>query len=148
MTAYGAALTRHTRPYDGVLDALAALRAQGVRLGVVTNKPAGFSLRLLQQLDLLRWFEVVVGGDTLAQAKPHPAPVLHALQQLQVPAEAALMVGDGRNDLLAAAAAGCASVLVRYGYDLAGALATGITPLLTTDSLVALPALVENQNHD
>ncbi len=146
--AYRRDLTRYTRPYPGVIDCLAALRARGVRLGVVTNKPIDFTWPILHALDLQRWFEVVVGGDSATQAKPHAAPVLQALHALKVPPERALMVGDGRNDLLAAAAAGCASVLVRYGYDLAGAEATGIRPLLSTDSLVALPALIENPEHD
>lgn len=147
-TAYEACVVATTRPYPGVPDMLAQLQGLGVRLGVVTNKPAAFTASILAALDLARWFEVVVGGDSLPVAKPDPAPVQHALTQLGVAPERALMVGDGRNDLLAAAAAGCASLLVRYGYDRAGAEACGVVPWHAADTLVGLPALIENRDHD
>jgi phosphoglycolate phosphatase len=135
-------LCQQTRPYAGVLDALSALRGHGLRLGVVTNKALEFTLPILAGLDLARYFEVVVGGDSLPQAKPHAAPLLYALQRLQCPPERALMVGDGPHDLLAAHAAGCPAVLVSYGYGHAEAHAADVQPLRVVDSLLELVGLI------
>mgnify|MGYP002137094179 FL=1 len=62
------------------------------------------------------FFAATVSGDTLAEKKPHPAPLHHACRLLGVPAEAALMVGDSANDAEAARAAGMPVLLVTYGY--------------------------------
>ena len=62
-------------------------------------------------------FELVVGGDTCTERKPHPEPLLHALRSLGVSAQAAIMVGDSSNDVDAARAAGVPVVVVPYGYN-------------------------------
>jgi phosphoglycolate phosphatase len=110
-------LCERTRLYDGVADCLAELRSQELPLGVVTNKPERFTQPLLAALGIARDFAVVVGGDTLAQKKPHPAPLLYAAEQLGVAPAAVLMVGDSRNDVLAARQAGMPVVCVPYGYN-------------------------------
>jgi hypothetical protein len=66
-------------------------------------------------MGIARFFRVTVSGDTLADKKPHPAPLLHACARLAVPA-AALMIGDSANDAEAARAAGMPVLLVTYGY--------------------------------
>jgi phosphoglycolate phosphatase len=71
----------------------------------------------LDRLRLADYFAVVVSGDTLAQKKPDPAPLLHACEQVGAPAAQALMIGDSRIDVEAARAAGCAVVCVSYGYN-------------------------------
>lgn|SRR5690625_988493 len=114
---YARHLTDRSRLYDGAREALASLRAQGLLLGLVTNKPERFIAPLLSSLAIEADFSVVVGGDTLAQKKPHPAPLLHAAQQLKVEPEAVLMVGDSRNDVLAARHAGMRVLCVPYGYN-------------------------------
>ncbi len=116
LALYEANASDLTRPYPGAVQTLEALQAKGLPLAVVTNKPAAATATVLEALDLARFFNVVVGGDTLAQRKPHPAPILHALEGLGVPAEAALMVGDNHHDISAARAAGTAAVAVTYGY--------------------------------
>ena len=116
LALYEANASDLTRPYPGAVETLEALQAKGLPLAIVTNKPAAATATLLEALDLARFFHVVVGGDTLAQRKPHPAPILHALKGLGVPAEAALMVGDNHHDIGAARAAGTAAVAVTYGY--------------------------------
>jgi phosphoglycolate phosphatase len=102
--------------YPGAREALAALHAAGVPLGVVTNKYHRFATGLLQRLDLARYLRVVVGGDTCERRKPDPMPLHHACAQLGVAAADALMVGDSANDVEAARAAGMPVVLVPYGY--------------------------------
>ena len=110
-------LDRHSRLYPGVEECLRALQAHGLALGLVTNKPERFVAPLLDSLGIADCFAVTVGGDTLAEKKPHPAPLLHAARQLGVTPEATVMVGDSRNDVLAARRAGMAVVCVPYGYN-------------------------------
>jgi phosphoglycolate phosphatase len=103
--------------YPGVVEGLESLKSQGVRLGVVTNKPEAFTHPLLKQFELARFMSVVVGGDTCATKKPDPAPMRYACEKLGVPPEDALMVGDSGNDCLAARAAGMRVWVLPYGYN-------------------------------
>jgi phosphoglycolate phosphatase len=103
-------------PYPGAREALASLHAAGLPLGVVTNKYHRFATGLLRRLGLAGYLRVVVGGDTCERRKPDPMPLLHACAQLGVAPATALMVGDSRNDVEAARAAGMPVVLVPYGY--------------------------------
>ncbi|MBP6019099.1 MAG: phosphoglycolate phosphatase [Burkholderiaceae bacterium] len=103
--------------FDGVLDGLQAFARAGVGMAVVTNKQTAFTVPLLQQTGLADYFDAVVCGDTCAEKKPHPMPLLHACQLLGVVPEQALMVGDSVNDALAARAAGMAVVILPYGYN-------------------------------
>ena len=102
--------------YDGVLPALEALREEGILMACVTNKPAAFTGPLLERMGLAGFFGVTVSGDTLAEKKPHPAPLLHACRLLGADAGDALMIGDSANDADAARAAGMPVLLVTYGY--------------------------------
>lgn len=117
MAAYAQANGRDGRIYPGVDLLLEHYRAEGVPMAVVTNKPAGFTHALLDQLQLSRYFPVVVAGDTLEQRKPHPAPLLHACDRSGVQPGSALMFGDSRVDVEAARAAGCPVICVSYGYN-------------------------------
>jgi phosphoglycolate phosphatase len=105
------------RAYPGVEEGLAQLHARGKRIAVVTNKARYAAAALLVHLGLSRWVDVVVGGDTAEHRKPHPQPLLHACQELQVAPAEALMVGDSATDVLAARAAGMRIVCVPYGYN-------------------------------
>src|SRR5262245_42980764 len=69
---YGERLTVHTRPYDGLIDALSALRSEGRDLAVLTNKPGRPSREILDRLELTPYFSQVIGGDTAAGRKPDP----------------------------------------------------------------------------
>jgi phosphoglycolate phosphatase len=106
-----------TQVYPGVLQTLDWLREQGVELAVVTNKPERFVAPLLDEKGLGGYFRWIVGGDTLPQQKPDPAALLHVMRLAQVSAEQALFVGDSRNDVLAAKAAGVTCVALSYGYN-------------------------------
>lgn len=116
LAIYEANAAEATRPYPGVAETLAALKARGLPLAVVTNKPAAATAAVLEALGLAPFFQAVVGGDTLLERKPHPAPLLHALAALGVSPGEALMVGDNHHDVKAARAAGAAAIAVTYGY--------------------------------
>ena len=106
-----------TQVYPGVQATLDWLREQQVELAIVTNKPERFVAPLLDEKGLGGYFRWIVGGDTLPQQKPDPAALLHVLKLARVDAAQALFVGDSRNDVLAAKAAGVPCVALSYGYN-------------------------------
>ncbi len=108
---------QHSVVYPGVEDCLAQLAEQGCRMAVVTNKPEQFVAPLLEQMGLEHWFDLTIGGDTLAVKKPDPAPLLHAMETLNGTRGTTVMVGDSAADVNAALAAGIPCVAVRYGYN-------------------------------
>lgn len=103
--------------YPGVMEGLEYLKARGVPMGVITNKANVFTDQLLERLGLTSYFAVVVGGDTTANKKPHPDPVLYACQALGSRPEENLHIGDSMNDIEAARAAGSPVYCVPYGYN-------------------------------
>lgn len=103
--------------FEGVPEALGLLRAGGLKLSCVTNKPKEFTSPLLERLGLTHWFDVIVAGDEVADPKPHPALLLEACRRLDVDPSDAWMIGDSVNDVLAAEAAGMSVVLVETGYN-------------------------------
>jgi phosphoglycolate phosphatase len=115
-TTYEAALCVHTRLFDQMAHTLSALEAGGRRWGIVTNKIARFTDPLVRALELDRRAAVVVSGDTTPHAKPHPAPLQHALAACGVAVERGIYVGDDLRDITAGRAAGLRTVAVRYGY--------------------------------
>ncbi|UNK44136.1 phosphoglycolate phosphatase [Luteimonas sp. S4-F44] len=118
LAVYGEELGRHSRPFDGVEAMLAALEAAGTRWGIVTNKPEGLAQRILPQLGWQDRCAVLIGGDTLAERKPHPLPLLHAASVIGIPARDCVYVGDDARDILAARAAGMPSIVALWGYRL------------------------------
>jgi len=106
-----------SKPYDGVIEGLEAMKAAGFRLGCITNKAARFTGPLLKGSGLAKYFEIVISGDTLAEKKPHPLPLLHAAKFFGVPVEHLLLIGDSLSDTLAARAAGCPGFCGPYGYN-------------------------------
>ncbi|MFG0602174.1 phosphoglycolate phosphatase [Delftia sp. WSY_4] len=103
--------------YPGVLEGLQALRARGLRLACLTNKPLSFARPLLEQKGLAPLFEQVFGGDSFERKKPDPLPLLKTCEALGTSPARTLMLGDSSNDAQAARAAGCPVVLVSYGYN-------------------------------
>ncbi|MDR3019258.1 MAG: phosphoglycolate phosphatase [Delftia acidovorans] len=103
--------------YPGVLEGLQALRARGLRLACLTNKPLSFAQPLLAQKGLAPLFEQVFGGDSFERKKPDPLPLLKTCEALGTSPARTLMLGDSSNDAQAARAAGCPVVLVSYGYN-------------------------------
>jgi len=114
---YAQRLTQATGLYEGVLSVLADLNAAEIKLGLITNKPRQFTLPLLRSLNIEHYFNDVICGDDLEHKKPHPLPVLTALQNIDTSAEQTIMVGDSISDVKSAAAAGVKTVAVTYGYN-------------------------------
>ena len=102
--------------YAGVADHEVVLYA-GKTLALVTNKPYRFVPDILASSGLSPYFSLILGGDSLAQKKPDPAPLLHTCQTLNIAPQHSIMVGDSENDVHAAKAAGMAVVAVTYGYN-------------------------------
>ena len=106
-----------TSVYPGVPECLDWLAAHGIPLAIVTNKPAQFVAPLLEEKDLGGYFRWLVGGDTLPQQKPDPAALFWVMDKAGVAPDQALFVGDSRNDVRAARAAGVRCVALSYGYN-------------------------------
>jgi len=114
---YAAINGEHAAVYPGVVEGLAWLRAQGIPLAVLTNKPSAPARELLRRKGLDGHFRHVFGGDDFARKKPDPLPLLKTCEALGTAPSATWMVGDSRNDAEAAHAAGCPLMLVTYGYN-------------------------------
>ncbi len=138
---YEADATTLTRPYPGVPEGLAELVRAGAALAVCTNKSLQATHAVLNGLGLARFFAVVLGGDSLPTHKPDPAPLIAALDRLDVAPAQAAMVGDHRNDVLAAQGAGTAAIFARYGYGLA--TLGELRPDAMIDRFADLPRLAE-----
>ena len=108
---------QHAVVYPGVVAGLQRLRAAGLPLACLTNKPTSFARPLLAIKGLDSFFQHVFGGDAFARKKPDPLPLLETCRALGTPPAATLMLGDSSNDARAARAAGCPVVLVNYGYN-------------------------------
>lgn len=103
--------------YPDVVAGLDKLRADGIRLACVTNKPLAFALPLLERTRLHGYFEVIYGGDSFAKKKPDPMPLLQVCADFSVTPQQVVAIGDSSNDAQAARAAGCRVLNVPYGYN-------------------------------
>lgn len=128
---------QYSAVYPGVVEGLQALRAAGLRLACLTNKPTDFAVPLLQAKGLGGFFDKVFGGDAFERKKPDPLPLLKTCEALGTAPARTLMVGDSSNDAQAARAAGCPVVLVTYGYN-HGQPVRGVDADGFLDSLAAL----------
>lgn len=120
LDAYERILGRYCVLFDGIAEMLDALEADGVRWGIVTNKPEYLAKQLMP---ILGWSErcgVMIGGDSLPERKPHPLPLLHSAEVLGVAAQDCVYVGDDERDIVAARAAGMPSIVALWGYRLPG----------------------------
>ncbi len=113
---YRDALCVDTRLFPGMERALDAIAAHGLAAGIVTNKAAWLTEPLIDSLGLRTRFACVVSGDTVAERKPHPLPLLHAARLAGAAPAECVYVGDAARDIEAARAAGMPSLVARYGY--------------------------------
>jgi phosphoglycolate phosphatase len=114
---YAAGVSEFSRPYPGVLEGLKQLEAQGYTLACITNKAEAYTLPLLKNLDLHRYFKLILSGDSLPKQKPDPLPLLHACKHFGITPDHGVLVGDSANDVAAARAAGMPVICVPYGYN-------------------------------
>ena len=106
-----------SRPFPGVVEGLMQLKARGFHLACITNKAETYTLPLLKNLDLFRYFELVLSGDSLPRQKPDPLPLQHACRHFGITPDHGILIGDSRNDVEAARAAGMPVICVPYGYN-------------------------------
>ena len=109
-------LCARTRLFDGMDQVLASLEASGIAWGIVTNKPAWLTDPLMSALGLDRRAASIVSGDTCANRKPHPEPILCACRDMGVEPARSIYVGDAERDIAAGRAAGTATIAALYGY--------------------------------
>ncbi len=113
---YEAALCVETTLFTDVDVVLGAIEARTLAWGIVTNKATRYTLPLLESLGLAGRAGAVVCGDTTPFAKPHPAPLLAAAEQLGIDPLRCVYVGDAERDITAGVAAGMRTIVARYGY--------------------------------
>lgn len=113
-TTYAAICEDHTKPYDGILDMLAALRERGIRVAVVSNKFDAATKKLCKKYfgDLV---EVAIGERAGVRKKPAPDTVHEALKELGVTAEGAVYIGDSDVDIRTAENCGMECISVTWG---------------------------------
>jgi phosphoglycolate phosphatase len=136
---------QHSALFDGVIEGLQAMRANGLRLACVTNKPIAFTTPLLALKGLDQFFEIVYGGDSLAKKKPHPLPLLTVCQDFDLAPSNVVAIGDSSNDAEAARAAGCPVLTVPYGYN-HGRPVQEIDSDGIVDSLLSAAQLIQSHN--
>jgi len=105
-----------TTPYEGIEAALANMAMAGWRHAVCTNKPEAAARSLLRALGMARFFEVILGGDSLPVRKPDPGHVRGVLEAMRMAPARSVMIGDHQNDILAAKGAGVRAVFAAWGY--------------------------------
>ena len=113
---YRVALAVHTRLFDGFEAVLSAIERSGLRWGIVTNKPGWLAAPLLAEVGLAERCACLVAGDTLAERKPHPLPLLHAAALLGLEPRECAYVGDAERDVQAARNAGMIPLVAGFGY--------------------------------
>lgn len=135
---YRACVSERSRPFPGVVEGLAQLQAMGFELACITNKAQLFTLPLLENLDLRRYFKLVLSGDSLPKKKPDPLPLQHACAHFGITPDHGVLIGDSENDVQAARAAGMPVICVTYGYN-HGKDIRESQPDAVIDSLAELP---------
>jgi len=138
---YAQNLCNATVAYKNVPETLHTLKGKGYFLTIVTNKPFAFVDPILHGLGLDGLFEFIVGGDSLAEKKPNPMPLLHVCKTLDMDIKECVMVGDSKNDILAANACDMQSVGVTYGYNYGEDIGVYSPDIIINDFLELLEVL-------
>ena len=115
--AYRENLCVDTYLYTGVMETLEYLNSKGYKMVICTNKPFEFIEPILDELSIKQFFQSWVGGDSLPKQKPDPSPLLHLAKEMNITIEKSIMVGDSKNDILAAQNANMKNIGVSYGYN-------------------------------
>ncbi|BAF69313.1 phosphoglycolate phosphatase [Nitratiruptor sp. SB155-2] len=109
-------LCNKTTLYPRVKETLSQLHTK-YPLAIITNKPYRFARPILESFGIDNYFSLILGGDSLPEKKPHPKPLLHACERLSCNPKNSLMVGDSKNDIIAAKKADIPVVAVDWGYN-------------------------------
>jgi phosphoglycolate phosphatase len=138
---YLAHIADESRPFDGVLEAMAKMEAQGARMAVCTNKRTDLSVALLETLGIADRFAAIVGGDAVPAQKPAAVHLTETIARAGGSVDKAVMIGDSASDAGSARAAGVPLVLVSFGYTDIPASELGADVLI--DHFDDLPAACE-----
>ncbi|MCX8958881.1 phosphoglycolate phosphatase [Erwinia psidii] len=138
---YALTIATGSRLFPEVKESLATLAASGIPMAIVTNKPTPFIRPLLVSLGINDYFSLVLGGDDVVVKKPHPAPLFLVLGSFGLKPGELVFVGDSRNDILAAQAAGCPCVGMTFGYNYGEPIASSHPNLVLDHFNDLLPAL-------
>lgn len=117
MSAYRDVTCKDTYMYPGVLDTLNYLNNEGYKMVICTNKPFYFIEPILDKLSIKKFFKSWIGEDSIAKKKPDAAPLLYLAKELNTSINKCIMVGDSKNDILAAQNSHMQSIGVNYGYN-------------------------------
>lgn len=115
LEAYESAIDHHTTLYPFAMEAIEALKSDGYRVGICTNKPEYLAEILMQKLGVRDAFDALIGADTLPVRKPDPAPYFEAIRRAGAHREKGCLVGDTITDHSTARAANAPSILVTFG---------------------------------
>ena len=126
-----AKIVAESKPYPQVEAALQAIKQTGVKMACITNKPAAFTMPLLEKSGLLPYFDLVVSGDTLPKKKPEPEQIFYVCEKFNVSVSESVLIGDSKTDIAAARNAGCLIFAVPYGYNQGYSIEIG-----TVDALI------------
>jgi phosphoglycolate phosphatase len=137
---YTARAVEQTTLFPGIADAVAQLQCTGWQLAICTNKPAAATAAMLEQLGVASHFAAVGAGDSFPTKKPDPEHLRATLSAAGGRRERAVMIGDHRNDMVAARGLGIPAVFVRWGYG-RPEMAEGAAAL--ADAPADLPALLD-----
>lgn len=113
---YAANIADNSVPYPGLLAFLDRCKAQGLVMGVCTNKLESLSVRLLHALDMTKYFGAIVGPDTTGVAKPDPKPYFETVRRIGGDPSASMMFGDSETDIRTGQNAGVPVLAVSFGY--------------------------------
>ncbi len=120
LDTYQQNIAEHSRFFSGIEEVLHKIESLGLKWGVVTNKRERFSLPLMDALNLTERAACMISGDTTANAKPHPEPMLAACQQAGVKPENCVYIGDALHDITAGKGVNMKTLAAVYGYLKAG----------------------------
>lgn len=115
LAAYEGAIDTHTRFYPNAMETVAALREEGFKVAICTNKPEALARLLMTRLGVLDSFGSLIGADTLPVRKPDPEPLREAVRRAGGDPAQCVLVGDTVTDRETSRAAGVASILVTFG---------------------------------
>ncbi|NRR91798.1 phosphoglycolate phosphatase [Winogradskyella undariae] len=140
LSAYKEVTCIDTFMYPGVLETLNYLDEKGYKMAICTNKPFDFIQPILDKLEIRKFFKNWIGEDSLSEKKPSALPLIHLIKENNTSIEKTIMVGDSKNDILAAQNADMQSIGVSYGYNYNENIAD-YNPTIVVDSFADLQEL-------
>ncbi len=105
-----------TKVFPDTVPVLEELKNRNIKLAAITTRSIRTSVRSLEVHDLMKYFDCIISAEDVSNHKPHPEPVLKALETIHIDSANAIMVGDTSADILAGRNAGTKTVAALYGF--------------------------------